>query len=117
MTDHPITPLPELVAQIRSDALRKSSDVLDYELRMIHAAYRAGADQELEACCEWLEGEGYSLTVSKLRAARRPKPPNLAEQALTLINKIQGNQKPWQLNELDVVRTALERLQELENND
>ena len=37
------------------------------------------ADQELEACCEWL---GYPVAARQLRAARRPKPPTLAEQAL-----------------------------------
>ena len=43
-----------------------------------------GADQELEACCEWVEceiGHGREWNA-KLRAARRPKPPSLKEQAL-----------------------------------
>ena len=41
-----------------------------------------GADQELEACCEWLFQDGYDVTSARLRAARRPKPPSLKEQAL-----------------------------------
>jgi len=40
---------------------------------------RWGADQELEACCEWLM---YENDRQGLRAARRPKTPSLKEQAL-----------------------------------
>jgi hypothetical protein len=43
------------------------------------------ADQELEACCEWLKADGYPGTVIDLRAARRPKPPSLREQALAVL--------------------------------
>ena len=55
---------------------------------------RWGADQELEACCDWLDvqetrsPQWFDLRhdacalVSDLRAARRPKPPSLKEQAL-----------------------------------
>jgi hypothetical protein len=46
---HPITPPDALVKKIRSDALCSSDGRHDYELSMIHAAYTAGADQELEA--------------------------------------------------------------------
>ena len=43
-----------------------------------------GADQELEACCEWFTEQGYDMTAFAARAARRPnpKPPSLKEQAL-----------------------------------
>jgi hypothetical protein len=46
-------------------------------------AARWGADQELEACYEWLEDwdEPDSYAVP-MRAARRPNPPSLKEQAL-----------------------------------
>ena len=43
-------------------------------LDQITIAYRAGADQELEACCAevfWQEG---SASAAKLRDRRRPKP-------------------------------------------
>jgi len=40
---------------------------------------RWGADQELEACCEWLM---YENDRQGLRTARRPKTPSLKEQAL-----------------------------------
>jgi hypothetical protein len=42
-----------------------------------------GANQELEACCEWLErNDSYPQDHLQLRAARRPEPPSLKEQAL-----------------------------------
>ena len=49
-----------------------------------HIATRAaqwGANQELEACCEWFQSNGYhEFLPDKLRAARRPKPPSLKEK-------------------------------------
>jgi hypothetical protein len=53
---------------------------------------QAAADAELEACCEWFAGarnhgigNNYGKFIStKIRAARRPKPPSLKEQALGL---------------------------------
>jgi hypothetical protein len=48
-----------------------------------------GADQELEACCEWTrEYFGWNRSIQdadQLRSARRPKPPSLKEQALTAL--------------------------------
>jgi hypothetical protein len=42
-----------------------------------------GADQELEACRQWLEINGAPRKfIDGLLAARRPKPPSLKEQAL-----------------------------------
>ena len=77
MTDSPITPPPELVDKLF---------MLDTsEQGRLIAAYRAGADQELEACCEWLAFETPEPYINALRAARRPKPPSLKEQALAVI--------------------------------
>jgi hypothetical protein len=45
-------------------------------------AYRAGADQELEACCEWVDWKWSGIKSRELRATRRPKSPSLKEQAL-----------------------------------
>jgi hypothetical protein len=76
MTDqHSITPPPEMV---------KQSMGLSQELA-IAAAFQAGADQELEACCKWLDKEGWSGESRQLRAARRPKPPSLKEQAIAVL--------------------------------
>lgn len=48
--------------------------------RIACAAYAAGADAELEACVEWVQD--YAECGDSLRAARRPKPPSLKQQAL-----------------------------------
>jgi hypothetical protein len=54
-------------------------------------AFQAGADQELEACCEWFLLEGWHPDhPNKLRAARRPKPPNLKEQALQALAHLEN---------------------------
>jgi hypothetical protein len=67
-----------------------------------------GADQELEACCEWLDKEinsGWGL-ARQIRAARRPKPPSLKEQAFALLEVEHG----LNVEDLDLLRRALEQL-------
>jgi hypothetical protein len=69
-----------------------------------------GADQELEACCEWLTDQRLPLGGSYLRTARRPKPPSLKEQALEalfVINDPLGSLPP---RHYDTIRRALETL-------
>ncbi len=77
---HPITPPPELVEQWRNEE--------PYEGLLSRAA-QYGADQELEACIDWISAwhglEHPELLIELLRAARRPKPPSLKEQALAVI--------------------------------
>ena len=46
------------------------------------------ADQELEACREWLTGKDLAWIASQLYAARRPKPPSLKEQALVELDRL-----------------------------
>ena len=79
---HPITPPPELVARWKNnwlDAKIKHVNLQDYILAQ---AAQWGADQELEACCEWLDERTVINGSTALRLARRPKPPSLKEQAL-----------------------------------
>jgi hypothetical protein len=105
----PITPPDELVKKIRSDALCSSDGRHDYELSMIHAAYTAGADQELEACCEWLENQ--PQWMEDLRAARRPKPPSDKELALNALSLIMSQQKGmFDGKPFNTIRRALEAL-------
>jgi hypothetical protein len=85
-SEHPITPPPELVQQWWHEAaLRKYSGV-DADKHVTSMAAQWGADQELEACCEWLVSEGWFKyeheAVQDLRAARRPETPSLKEKAL-----------------------------------
>lgn len=49
------------------------------------------ADQELEACCEWLRDENWTTSLlNMLRAARRPKPPSLKQQALEALMHLEN---------------------------
>ena len=103
LNQHPITPPPELVDKL---FMLDTSE----EGRLI-AAYRAGADQELEACCEWIPKKT-PWDAEQLRAARRPKPPSLKEQALEQLDGIATCFRATHMGDLvcDKIRRALEAL-------
>lgn len=111
---HPITPPDKLVQQWHEKWFRLKVKHVGVNEYIATEAARWGADAELEACCAWTAIVG---GAEALRNHRRPQPSSLAEDALELVNKIQANEKMWQLDELDVVRAALERLKELENGN
>ena len=68
------------------------------------------ADQELEACVEWIEDCGYHPSVPEdLRAARRPKPPSLKERALEAMHR---NWNPHNNDDFATIARALEALPE-----
>jgi hypothetical protein len=71
--------------------LRKwESLIIDEEQNVdvvLYEAFQAGADQELEACCEWVKGHWLD---ADLRAIRRPKPPSLKEQALQALAHLEN---------------------------
>jgi hypothetical protein len=72
-------------------------------------AARWGADQELEACCEWTAIVG---GAEALRAARRPKPPSLKEQALGALSRADKDALTNPLTgELVALRTILSKEQ------
>jgi hypothetical protein len=104
---HPITPPPELV-QHWIDANRTWPRGIALE------AAQWGADQELEACCEWLEQQtlcGHRDLIPSLRAARRPKPPSLKEQSLALIDGCNDPDNDYlDDNALATIRRALESI-------
>jgi hypothetical protein len=106
MTDHHITPTPEIVQQW-VDLLTQGS------ITAFTTAAQWGADQELEACCEWLRTESKTALwqTEALRAARRPKPPTLKEQALEAVKQIpvEPNSGPWRTAMETIIR-ALEAL-------
>jgi hypothetical protein len=74
------------------------------------------ADQELEACVEWLPSD-LTINGESLRDARRPKPPSLAEQATAELDiaVIRGDCITTS-DAIPSLRAALKRLQELESN-
>jgi hypothetical protein len=88
----------------------------DLWIRIANEAAQWGADQELEACCEWLNRCGFYQTSNHLRATRRPKPPTLAEQGLKALGPSVGLKhfRTLSVAEQDDIRAALTRLAELE---
>jgi len=119
---HPITPPPELVQQWMAEPAPYDADsfqmltVRPAQLRQLATrAAQWGADQELEACCEWLEDVDCNdpqETAKLLRAARRPVSPSLKVQALELARPAgtDGAHVTFGPEELALIRRALEQL-------
>lgn len=107
--EHPITPPPELVQQWVD-----KQDFPTFEDIATQAACW-GADQQLEECVAWLDGyERDGWATKQMRKDCRPKPPSLAEQALTLLDDASTRLDAVHEN---TIRRALERLQELEKGN
>jgi len=109
--NHPITPPPELVQQWFLGA--KAMPVDQWVTDVATQAARWGADQELEACCNWA-GAISDKFGSRLRLARRP-PPSLREQALAALAAADGADHPVVATVLTadqhaLIRRALEQL-------
>ena len=112
-TEHPITPPPELLASLRNSAPHGIRDAgVTRELWLVNHAYAAGADQELEACIQLLDINGCpGKWIDMLRAARRPKPPSLKEQALAQLREVNAMlQFQTTGGETSAIRRALEAL-------
>jgi hypothetical protein len=81
---------------------------------MIDRAAQWGADQELVAVQQeiitqtWFVNPGHRL--AQLRAARRPKPPSLKEQALNLITNHECIGSVLMTDDIKTIRRALEAL-------
>ena len=109
---HPITPPPELVQQWLGEffGCMVSGELSDSERFLTTRAAQWGADQELEACCEWLHWQNLAThpeLIPSLRAARRPKAPSLKEQALAVLDDISDRLDAAHEN---AIRRALEQL-------
>jgi len=84
---NPITPPPELVEH-HWNTPRVGGDFAQ-EFAAFFAQW--GADQELEACCEWITGQDWTWTSAQLRAARRPKLPSLKRVALLQLDTLNAD--------------------------
>jgi hypothetical protein len=132
---HPIRPPDALRAQWREEAPayrdfgvgrenwfmnRGAQWGADQQLKLdaeqINQAWQKGADQELEACCEWTTVWISAPEASQLRAARRPKRPSEAEQALAALeaDPKDGAMIMIDAEQFSIIHRALERLKELE---
>ena len=108
--EHPIAlPSEGLVFQWSDEWYKAKVKHMTREKYMCMQAAQWSADQELEACCEWISMHT-TWDSNRLHTARRPRQQSLKEQALTLIDKIQANKEMWQTDDLDLVRQALEQL-------
>jgi hypothetical protein len=110
MTEHPITPPPELVREWEANWLHSyEPGVGDIRYFVATRAAQWGADLELGACCAWLQCNAGEFIHADLRAARRPKPQSLKQQALcALIDGIaRGGNDP---SDIDTIRRALDLL-------
>ena len=121
MGDHPVKVPAGLVKEWLANA--KGLDFPDeWGIYVAAKAAQWAADQELEACCEWLSGCGCESYGRELRTARRPKPPTLAEQGIAVVRQLKNLGSAVDLEgeetkrELNVLEEALNRLAELEDN-
>jgi hypothetical protein len=79
---------------------------------MFEDIYRAGADAELEACCEWIP-KWTPWDADQFRAERRPKPLSLKELALeelTWVDKHLNMPLHNHCTAIHTIRRALEQL-------
>jgi hypothetical protein len=81
---------------------------------LIDKAAQWGSDQELKECCDWLndelvKGRIDEICPASLRAARRPKQPNLKELALAELGDVYDKDKIDDTT-YDTIRRALEQL-------
>ena len=106
--EHPITPPPELVQQWLSEYSGEiSGEISDVDYALAVRAARWGADQELEACCEWLEDPDLNVDTYKLRTARQRKLPSFKQLALEILDDIDAHLGAVHYN---ILRRALETL-------
>jgi hypothetical protein len=109
---HPITPPHELVQQWKRTAPHPINEREHYHYVTLCAA-QWGADQELEACYEYVVRDWTDIqSADMLLAARRPKPPTLKEQAIKDLDDLEGNLKDFGMGFVPItnLRKALEAL-------
>jgi hypothetical protein len=116
----PITPPPELVEQWIPAGWNCSPNTFTTLLMRIadnaalwshdhcRSEIKAAADQELEACVEWIAKRS-PLVSSEMQAARRPKPPTLKEQALLELDSLSPSMKTIGVD-TELLRRAIEAL-------
>ena len=112
---HPITPTHEQIKKWQDKFFETEPFLQLYDDKnfvvLLNQVYQAGADQELEACCEWTQ---YCEECGdSLRAVRRPKPPSLREQALEALQFVDEKLDLPLHNHCNAIHTIRRALQEL----
>ena len=104
---HPVTILADTITEWRT-FYRKTYKGNLSEIDYIAAnSAQWGADQEMEACCDWLSWRHSRHISDQLRDTRRPKPPTLKEQALAILDDCSDRLDGAHEN---IIRRALEQL-------
>ena len=104
---HPVTILADTITEWRT-FYRKTYKGNLSEIDYIAAnSAQWGADQELEACCEWLSWRISRHMSEQLRDTRRAKPLTLKQQALTILDDCSDRLDGAHEN---ILRKALEQL-------
>jgi hypothetical protein len=114
---HPITPPPELIEQWRKEPEYTDGNKLvtmvtmttDRLMQLCEKSAQHGADQELEACCEWLvRNYNYPEAGNPLRAAlAQPEPvAPTDEELLASVRHFYGDQTAADMGAEDDLRTA-----------
>jgi hypothetical protein len=112
--DHPVKVPAELVKEWMAEFYGTPTFIGEVTTGLADRAAQWGADQELDACEEYLTrcAQWEPEDIEELRAARRPKPPTLAEQGMEALQLGKfPSTKP-----IKDLRAALNRLAELEAN-
>lgn len=109
--EHPITPPPELLDKWAVEYWDNPGESIGRGEKYIAIqAAQWGADQELEACCEYIREKWFEHPeerIAELRAARRPKSPSLKQQALEILDDVEE----WlDSSKYDTLHRALETL-------
>jgi hypothetical protein len=113
MTNHPITPPPELVDQWHVEAMKSFRTNGVYRQDIATQAAQWGADTELRECCEWMEKTSWvdSEVAEELCMVRRPKPASLKEQAMAQLQTVEEVLNYYTSGCIvDTIRRALESL-------
>ena len=115
MTEQPIHPMQPSAEQFGEWLAEACRQWLGGQRKVIagivaRLAYAAGADEELEECIAWFDRHipGYEMVADKLRAARRPKPPSLKQQALKLVTDYRVPFYRYSAEQTETIRRALE---------
>lgn len=109
--EHPIVIPPHIEVKLIDEAPRSRDGGAARERWLIQRAAQLGADQELEACCKWVDSpvdfEDYrpGEESKHLRAFRRPKPPSLKQQALEALDSA-SYQPGSDFKQIDSARSA-----------
>lgn len=110
---------PELFAEWLAEGRRQYSEPALIAGFVAEKTAEWAADQQLEACCEWLRNDhdAYELVGLRavyldlnLRAAMRPKLPSLKEQALKIVADYGVPMYRYTAEETTTIRRALESI-------